>query len=81
MRRFFVWPTDSVVKQQMSLSVKTIVFWNVAPCSLVEVYRLFKDACCLHHQGDRPLQHLWNVGKLLSDYTAQDPISGLLIYW
>jgi hypothetical protein len=21
-------------------------------CSLVEVYRRFRDACCLHHQGD-----------------------------
>jgi hypothetical protein len=23
-----------------------------APCSLVEVYRRFQGACCLHHQGD-----------------------------
>jgi hypothetical protein len=28
------------------------VFWVVAPCSLGEVYRRFKGACCLHHQGD-----------------------------
>jgi hypothetical protein len=28
------------------------VFWVVAPCSLVEVYRRFRDVCCLHHQGD-----------------------------
>jgi hypothetical protein len=28
------------------------VFWVVAPCSLVQVYRRFRDACCLHHQGD-----------------------------
>jgi hypothetical protein len=28
------------------------VFWVVAPCSLVEVYRHFRGACCLHHQGD-----------------------------
>jgi hypothetical protein len=24
----------------------------VAPCRLVDVYRRFKGACCLHHQGD-----------------------------
>jgi hypothetical protein len=28
------------------------VFWVVAPCSLVEVYRRFRGAYCLHHQGD-----------------------------
>jgi hypothetical protein len=24
------------------------VFWDVAPCSLAEVYRRFRGACCLH---------------------------------
>jgi hypothetical protein len=28
------------------------VFWDVASCSLVEVYRRFRGAFCLHHQGD-----------------------------
>jgi hypothetical protein len=98
----------------------------LAPCSLVEVYRRFRGACCLHHQGDEfsspssysslwepeispsiplwvgycllrseipsPLyssfwwwgnKHLWNVDKLLPDYTAQQPrrqpSSGFLI--
>jgi hypothetical protein len=32
----------------MAASMKMTVFWDVAPCSLVEVYR---GACCLHHQG------------------------------
>jgi hypothetical protein len=35
------------------------VFWVVAPCSLVEVYRRFRGACCLHHQGDRPSSFLF----------------------
>jgi hypothetical protein len=30
------------------------VFWVVAPCSLVEVYRRFRGACCLHHEGSQP---------------------------
>jgi hypothetical protein len=28
------------------------VFWSTAPYSLEEVYRRFRGACCLHHQGD-----------------------------
>jgi hypothetical protein len=32
--------------------LKKAVFWVVAPRSLVEVYRHFRGACCLHHQGD-----------------------------
>jgi hypothetical protein len=31
---------------------------------------------CLHHQGNpdaRGIKNLWNVGKLLPDYTAQQP--------
>jgi hypothetical protein len=45
--------------------MKMAVFWVVTPCSLVEVYRRFGGACCLHHQGGR--------GKLLPDYTALQP--------
>jgi hypothetical protein len=45
------------------------VSWLVAPCSLVEVYQRFRD--------DRPdyggSKYLWNVGKLLLDYTALQP--------
>jgi hypothetical protein len=31
--------------------VKIAVFWVVAPCCLVQVYRRFTRACCLHLQG------------------------------
>jgi hypothetical protein len=37
----------------IAASVKMAVFWVVAPCSLVEVYRRFRGACCPHYQGDR----------------------------
>jgi hypothetical protein len=33
--------------------MKMAVFWVVAPCSLVDVYRRFRGSCCLHPQGDR----------------------------
>jgi hypothetical protein len=33
-----------------AMSMKVTVFWDVAPCSLVEVYQHFRGACCLHHQ-------------------------------
>jgi hypothetical protein len=35
-------------------STKMAVLRVVQPCSLVEVYRRFRGACYLHHQGDRP---------------------------
>jgi hypothetical protein len=31
-------------------SMKMTVFWGVTPCSLVDVYRRFKDYYCLYHQ-------------------------------
>jgi hypothetical protein len=33
-------------------SMKMAVSSVVAPCSMVEVYRRFRRAFCLHHQGD-----------------------------
>jgi hypothetical protein len=45
---------------QITCVVKMTVFYDVAPCSLVEVYRRFS-------------KHPWNVGKLLPDYTVQHP--------
>jgi hypothetical protein len=30
---------------------KMAIFWVVAPCCLVEVYRRFRGAYCLHYQG------------------------------
>jgi hypothetical protein len=57
-----------------SLRLKMAVFWVVAPCSLVEAEQRFKGTCCLHHQGyDGGSKDLWNVGKLLPDYTALQP--------
>jgi hypothetical protein len=35
----------------MAASMKMTVFWDVAPCTLVEVYRRFRSAYCLHNQG------------------------------
>jgi hypothetical protein len=44
-------------------SIKMTVFWVVAPYSVVEVYRRFRGACCLHNY--RPVDD--------GDYTAQHP--------
>jgi hypothetical protein len=27
-------------------------FWDIVPCSLIEVDRRFRGSYCLHHQGD-----------------------------
>jgi hypothetical protein len=56
--------------------MKMAVFWDVAPCSLVDVDWCFRGAYCLHHQGRecwRWRQHLWNIAQFLPDYTAQYP--------
>jgi hypothetical protein len=37
------------------------VFWVVAPCSLVAVYRRLIRACCFHHLGDRPTRRRENL--------------------
>jgi hypothetical protein len=33
-------------------TLKMAIFWVVAPCSLVEFDLHFRDAYCLHHQGN-----------------------------
>jgi hypothetical protein len=54
------------------------VFWDLAPCSHIEVDWRFRGAHCLHHQSDDSPDdggstHLWNVGQLQCDYTALHP--------
>jgi hypothetical protein len=46
------------------------VVWVVAPCSLVEVYQRFRGPC---YPDDGGSKDLWNVGKLLPDYTVLQP--------
>jgi hypothetical protein len=31
--------------------LREISFWDIAPCSIVEVYQRLRSAYCLHHQG------------------------------
>jgi hypothetical protein len=38
--------------QKTMCKIKMTVFWDIALCSLVGVYRRFGRACCFHHQGD-----------------------------
>jgi hypothetical protein len=64
----FYWKSQNCFNTGVNVTTfrrqKIAVFWIVAPCSLVEVYRRFRGPCCLD---------LWNVGKLLPDYTALQP--------
>jgi hypothetical protein len=51
---------------------KLAICWFVALCSLVEVYRSFIGAFCLHHQGLSPSwwkQQASNVGNVFSHFT------------
>jgi hypothetical protein len=40
-------------------SINITAFWDIAPCSFVNVDRRFRGAYCLHHQGpdDRDSKH------------------------
>jgi hypothetical protein len=52
-------------------SMKMTVFWDVAPCRLVETYRRFRGACLIAFTDDGGSKHLWNVGQFLKDYKTQ----------
>jgi hypothetical protein len=58
-------------------SVKTPVFWYVAPCSLKECDPLFGGACCLSDDGGSTL--LWNVGQILRDITDDSHVRFCLL--
>jgi hypothetical protein len=47
-------------------------FWSIASCILPKVNGYFRDAYCLHHQGDDAgSTHLWKVvGLLQRDHTT-----------
>jgi hypothetical protein len=53
-----------------------VVFWVVAPCCLVELYRYlgpFPSARLTHRPDDGGSNDLWNVGITLPDYTVLQP--------
>jgi hypothetical protein len=47
-------------------NIKMTVFWEVAPCSLIEIERRFRGAYCLHRQGD--------VSSQLVNSSGQSPV-------
>jgi hypothetical protein len=55
-------------------SMKMTAFWDIALCCLVEVYRHFRGSYCFHCQApdDDGSKHVWNVGQLQRDNTAQN---------
>jgi hypothetical protein len=54
--------------------LKMTVFWDAAPCSLVEVNSSFRGAYWPHHRPDvGGSKNLWNVGHFLPDCTVQHP--------
>jgi hypothetical protein len=51
---------------QWEYSANTAVFWDLVPCSLIDIDRGFKWANCLHHQGDEhPTRHPSSINKCL----------------
>jgi hypothetical protein len=56
-------------------SKKITVFWYVAPYTLAEFDRHFRDAYFLRNQGDKSrwwmYKHLWNASQILRGYMMQ----------
>jgi hypothetical protein len=57
--------------------MKMTVFWDVALCSLVEIYRRYTGAFTHHHQGDSGRRddggskHLRNIDQFIPHYMSQ----------
>jgi hypothetical protein len=52
--------------------MKMAVFWDVAPCSLLDIDRRFRGAYCLHHQGDALISP-----EICGSYCGEDVDDGL----
>lgn len=60
------------------LTLKITVFWEVAPCSLTEIYRSLLRSCCLHQgRSCAPMRGgigiSRNVGTRLPQYATSHP--------
>jgi hypothetical protein len=42
---------NAILQVLTATSLKITVFWNIAPCSLINVDRRVSRAYCLHRQG------------------------------
>jgi hypothetical protein len=66
------------MSMKLHTCTKMVVFWVVAPCSLVEVYRRFRGPCCLHRQialmleAERTSETLVNFYKTTQRYNPED---------
>jgi hypothetical protein len=48
------YPTNLCETTVKATSMKTAAFWDVAPCSTVEIHRRFRSTCCFHYRADSP---------------------------
>jgi hypothetical protein len=58
--------------------MKMTVFWDIAPCNLLEVYRRFRSFCCLHHQGDESQRTVIFMKTLVRNLSGKRPLRRLL---
>jgi hypothetical protein len=60
--------------------MKMTVFWDVGPCSLVEIDRRFRGSYCLHHYGDRTSEKFASFYEttlhIIEDSHLQGDLSG-----
>jgi hypothetical protein len=46
-------------------------FWDIAPCSMVEVDRRFRGSYCLHHQGALAMEAVRTSETSVNYYTSR----------
>jgi hypothetical protein len=85
-KHFPVKHLKNVVSPNHSLGITTdtnkmAVFWVVAPCSLAEVYRRFRGACCLHHKGDETASTSETPVYFYQTALRNNPQNSHLHYW
>lgn len=64
---------NSHIRSSQAINIKTTIFWNVTPCSLVSAYQLYGGNSCLYLQGETGKRPLRWVSTHQSSYTASHP--------
>jgi hypothetical protein len=60
--------------------ITVFVLWDVELCSLLDIYRHFRDTYCLHHPDDVGSKQFWNISPCIPHYTTQHPRRHIYLY-
>jgi hypothetical protein len=64
---------EAILQVITAVNMKMTACWEIAPCNLVEVDRIFRDTYCAHDHGDER--------RILSSYSPQWKAEISLLIW